>query len=248
MSQKMNKLIKMCFAIGSFAMIQSANAQQAAQMSPIKTIDISESSEIEVIPNKITLKIMLKERTEGKNQDPISIKLQEDSLRKVLKTMKIDASKLTVVDMSTTFETVRKRKDAVSVKVFNLELSKYADQNTIFQKLDKWKVFNAYVEKYEHSQFDSLVLETKKKALVIAKNNAKVLLKGIGEEISNPLEIRYEQGYIEYDRGTYSMMGLKVGRSDKMESDADDKEEEIQPLEFKKIKIKSTVFVKFQIK
>lgn len=238
----------MCFAIGSFAMIQSANAQQTAQMSPIKTIDISESSEIEVIPNKITLKIMLRERTEGKNQDPISIKVQEDSLRKVLKTMKIDASKLTVVDMSTTFETVRKRKDAVSVKVFNLELSKYADQNTIFQKLDKWKVFNAYVEKYEHSQFDSLVLETKKKALVIAKNNAKVLLKGIGEEISNPLEIRYDQGYIEYDRGSAPMTASMWGRSDKMQSDADDKEEEVQPLEFKKIKIKSTVFVKFQLK
>lgn len=238
----------MYIATCGFAMIQFAYAQQAAQMSPIKTIDISESSEIEVVPNKITLKIMLKERTDGKNQDPISIKVQEDSLHKCLKTLKIDASKLTVVDMSTTFETVRKRKDAVSVKVFNLELSKYADQNTIFQKLDKWKVFNAYVEKYEHSQFDSLVLETKKKALVIAKNNAKVLLKDIGEEISNPLEIRYEQGYIEYDRGSAPLMATMWGRSDKMESDSDDQAEEIQPLEFKKIKIKSTVFVKFQIK
>jgi hypothetical protein len=244
----MKNSLKIYIAIGSFALFQPLISQQQALVSPIKTIDISESSEIEVIPNKITLKIMLRERTEGKNQDPISIKLQEDSLRKVLKTMKIDASKLTVVDMSTTFETVRKRKDAVSVKVFNLELSKYADQNTIFQKLDKWKVFNAYVENYEHTQFDSLVLETKKRALILAKNNAKSLLKGIGEEISNPLEIRYEQGYIGYDKGAFSMMGIKVGRSDKMQSDADDQEEEIQPLEFEKIKIKSTVFVKFQIK
>lgn len=244
----MKNILKMYCVFGGFVFMQPVFSQQQAQMSPLKTIEISESSEIEVIPNKITLKIMLRERTEGKNQDPISIKVQEDSLRKVLKTMKIEATKLTVVDMSTTFETVRKRKDAVSIKVFNLELSKYSDQNIIFQKLDKWKVFNAYVEKYEHSQFDSLVLETKKKALVLAKNNAKVLLKGIGEEISNPLEIRYDQGYIEYDRSSTPMTASMWGRSDKMQSVSEDQDEEVQPLEFKKIKIKSSVFVKFQLK
>ena len=240
--------MKSIFVILSFAIFHTATSQQLPQVSPIKTIDISESSEIEVIPNKITLKIVLKERTEGKNQDPISIKVQEDSLRKFLKMMKIDATKFTVVNMSTSFETVRKRKDAVSVKIFNLELSKFSDQELIFQKLDKWNVFNAYVEKYEHTHFDSLVLETKKRALILAKNNAKSLLKGIGEEISNPLEIRYDQGYIEYDRGGSPMMATMWGRSDKMQSDAEDQVEEIQPLEFKKIKIKSTVFVKFQIK
>jgi hypothetical protein len=160
--------------------------------------------------------------------------------------MKIDASKLTVVNMSTTFESVRKRKDAVTIKVLNLELSKYSDQNLIFQKLDKWKVFNAYVEKYEHTQYDSLVLEMKKLALIIAKNNAKLLLKGIGEELLCPLEIRYEQVYASDN--TSPMLSLMRGSRDKMEVIGDGDNEESQPLELNKIKIKSNVFVKFQIK
>jgi uncharacterized protein YggE len=243
----MKNSLKIYIAIGTFALFQPLISQQQAQVSPIKTIDISESSEMQVNPNKITVKIVLKERTEDKNQQPISIKIQEDSLRLMLKKMKIDASKLTVVNMSTTFESVRKRKDAVSIKVLNLELSKYSDQNLIFQKLDKWKVFNAYVEKYEHTQYDSLVLEMKKLALMLAKNNAKLILKGIGEELLSPLEIRYEQVYLSDNISP--MLSMMKGSSDKMDMiEKDDDKEESQPLELGKIKIKSNVFVKFQIK
>ncbi len=247
----MKKMIKMYLAIGSFAIGLPLMAQQQAQMSPIKTIDISESEEIEVFPNKITLRIILKERTEGKNQDPISIKGQEDSLRKILKTMKIEASKLSVVEMNTSFENVRKRKDAVTTKVFNLELTKYSEQNRIFQKLDDWKVFSAYVEKYEHSQFDSLVLEMNRKALIKAKNHAKYILGGIGEEILYPLEIRYgdasESEYIGYESPRVYISDSSTNRKIAGDDDANEGEENAA-LEFKKIKIQSNVFVKFQIK
>lgn len=245
----MKKMIKMYLAIGSFAIGLPVMAQQQAQMSPIKTIDISESEEIEVFPNKITLRIILKERTEGKNQDPISIKGQEDSLRKILKTMKIEASKLSVVEMNTSFENVRKRKDAVTTKVFNLELTKYSEQNRVFQKLDDWKVFSAYVEKYEHSQFDSLILEINKKALFKAKKNAQYILSGIGEVILNPLEIRFDNVNLNYDFKSIQMRGSRMDAAqtyvDGINETSDSEE---QPLELKKIKIKSNVFVKFQIK
>lgn len=243
--------MKMYLAIGSFAICLPAMAQQQAQMSPIKTIDISESEEIEVFPNKITLRIILKERTEGKNQDPISIKGQEDSLRKILKTMKIEASKLSVVEMNTSFENVRKRKDAVTTKVFNLELTKYSEQNRIFQKLDDWKVFSAYVEKYEHSQFDSLVLEMNRKALIKAKKNAQYVLSGIGEVILNPLEIRYvgasQNEYMAYESPVVYSSDSSANR--KIAGDSDESAgEAISALEYKKIKIQSNVFVKFLIK
>jgi hypothetical protein len=59
----MKNSLKIYIAIGTFALFQPLISQQQAQVSPIKTIDISESSEIQVNPNKITVKIVLKERS-----------------------------------------------------------------------------------------------------------------------------------------------------------------------------------------
>lgn len=210
---------------------------------PIKTIDISESAEVEVLPNKISLRIQLRDRTEQKGEAKISIKAQEDSLRNLLKRMKIDASKLSVVSMSTSYVQIRKKeKDAVTLKEFDLQLSKLADQLEVFKNLDKWQVFNAYVTQYEFTAYDSLKLELQKKALVKAKNRANYLLSSIGETVRNPLEIRFEN---YGDEGiAFSYMGSRMNKlAGVQDGDADSQE-----LEYKKIKIKVSVFVKFQIK
>ena len=210
---------------------------------PIKTIDISESAEVEVLPNKISLRIQLRDRTEQKGEAKISIKAQEDSLRNLLKRMKIDASKLSVVSMSTSYVQIRKKeKDAVTLKEFDLQLSKLADQLEVFKNLDKWQVFNAYVTQYEFTAYDSLKLELQKKALVKAKNRANYLLSSIGETVRNPLEIRFEN---YGDEGiAFSYMGSRMNKlAVVQDGDADSQE-----LEYKKIKIKVSVFVKFQIK
>ncbi len=233
----------------SFLLNSNLKAQVGSNNSePIKTIDISESAEVEVVPNKISLRIYIKDRTEQKGEAKISIKAQEDSLRILLKYMKIDASKLSVVSMSTSYVQVRKReKDAVTVKVFDLQLSKLSDQLEVFKKLDKWQVFNAYVTQYEYTAYDSLKMELQKQALVKAKNRANFLLSSIGETVRNPLEIRFEnfgdEGIVD------SLLGVSYNNRmmSKIALDQDG-EDDSQELEYKKIKIKVSVFVKFQIK
>lgn len=237
---------------GLFAVILFIPALLSAQVSvpqPMKTIDISEFAEIEVIPNKISLRIELKERTELKNEIKISIKAQEDSLRNLVKRMKIDASKLSVISMSTTYTQIRKKeKDAITHKVFDLELTQFSDVNLFMQKLDKWMVYGAYITKIEHNQYDSLMREMQKNALIKAKKTAQFILEGINESLANTLEVRFEMLNYGNDMPYY---GVRVGTKDKIQTNFDasyESDEEISNIELKKIKIKSVVFVKFQIK
>ena len=238
-------VLAMTFLLGS-----NLIAQQNSN-SPIKIIDVNESSEIEVLPNKISIRIELKERTELKNESKISIKVQEDSLRNLLKRMKIDASKLSVVSLSTSYTQIRKKeKDAVTNKIFDLELSQFSDANLLMQKLDKWLVYGAYITKVEHNQYDSLMREMQKKALIKAKKNAQFILDGINESIANTLEVRFEMSNYENNMPFAYLMGS--GRQDKIfhrsMNDSSESDDENAPVELKKIKIKSVVFVKFQIK
>lgn len=216
---------------------------------PVKTMDINETSEIEVMPNKITIRIELKERTELKNEAKISIRTQEDSLRNFLKRMKIDASKLSVVSMNTNYTQIRKKeKDAVTSMVFDLEVSKFADQNAIFNKLDKWQVYQAFISNVEHSKYDSLMLEVQKAALIKAKVNASYLLSSIGESVLTPIEIRFDK---MFENNFYMVGGeraMKFQTLAGVSESADDRDETLERLELKKIKIKSNVFVKFQLK
>jgi len=236
------------YLISLFALSFLINSKIVAQVGsvasePIKTIDVTESAEIEVLPNKISLRIQLRDRTEQKGETEISIKAQEDSLRRLLKRMKIDETKLSVVSMSTSYIQIRKKeKDAVTVKEFDLQLNTLTDQLEVFKNLDKWQVFNAYVTQYECTAFDSLKIELQKKALVKAKNKANFLLSAIGETVKNPLEIRFENYGDEGIAVSYA--GSRMG---KIAFDLD-VEDDSQELEYKKMKIKVSVFVKFQIK
>ncbi len=238
---------------GLFAAILFVPALLCAQVSvpqPLKSIDISEYAEIEVVPNRISLRIELKERTELKNDVKISIKTQEDSLRSLIKRMKIDASKLSVVSMSTTYTQIRKKeKDAVTNKVFDLELTQFSDANLFMQKLDKWMVYAAYITKVEHSQYDSLMREMQKTALIKAKKTAQFILEGINESVANTMEVRFEM--LNYGNDVPYSYWRGAGMKDKIQMNmeaSNESDDENANIELKKIKIKSVVFVKFQIK
>ena len=117
----------------------------------------------------------------------------------------------------------------------------------VFLELEKLEITDAYISKVNHSKMDSLRKEVKILAIKAAKDKAEYLLTAIGEQTGKPLIIREvdgssNQAYSNVSRGVSSE---NLGVNYYTEKNKDKEGNEIQ---FQKIKIKTSIYIKFLIK
>ncbi len=239
----MKKIIACIFAVVA---ISTSNAQvrpEFYQEPPY--IEVNGNAEKEIIPDEIYISIVLREKYDGKTK--ISIEEQETKLKEALKSAGINTADLYLSDANADYVKVRwKMKDVLTRKDYTLKLDNATAVGKVFQEFDKLQITDASVKRVNHSKLDSLQKEVRILAVKAAKQKAEYLLAAIGEQAGKPLIIRENEMYTPYPAEAMNVRGTFMNMEDQSQqagSDADKNE-----IQFRKILVKASVYVKYSIK
>ena len=113
----------------------------------------------------------------------------------------------------------------------------------MFEKLDALNIYGSYIAKVNHSKILEYKKEVRIMAIKAAKEKADYLLEAIGEETGKALkvnELNQNMGYANTSLNSRSM-GHSIHKEKKEGSDE-------VVIQFKKIKLRASIYVKFEIK
>lgn len=209
-------------------------------------IEVTGTAEQEIIPDEIYINIVIREKYV--NREKITIESQEEKLKAALKQIEVDLKNLYLSDANADYVKIKwKTKDVLTKKEFVLKVSTATTVGQVFQQLDNIEITDAYIARVNHSKIDSLRKDIKIKAIKAAKDKADYLLAAIGEQTGKPLIIQEREGsYASNVTSNYvgqlnevAMLGHVYNRA-KADGETD--------IQFKKIKVQSTIYIKFLIK
>lgn len=246
-------------------------AQNDSNTNDYPFIEVTGKSEIEVVPDEITIAIKIKERY--KNKEKITIRQQEDSLKYYIVKEELDLTKLTLSNANSDLVQVNWSKRQIITETNYRFLASTAEEVAkIFQIVEKFMLYDAYILKVDHSKIEELKSEVRIKAIKNAKEKADQMLTAIGSQTGKPRIIQETTPSPVY-RETYQSLATKEissvaattsgvyqnpGRGADYQYESHLRTETpVDPyslianrtnLTFSKIKIFCSVYVKFEIK
>lgn len=225
----------------------TAIAQDQINKEEKSFIEVNGIAEQEIIPDQIYISIIIREKYE--NKEKITIESQEEKLKTLLKEINIPTSNLYLSDANADYVKVKFRtKDVLTKKDYTLKVSSATSVGQVFQQLEKLEINDANVSKVSHSKIDSLRREIRIAAIKAAKNKADYLLNAIGEQTGKPLIVRENSnGNLEYNYNRASNTRVTSYQNARFLDDSD-KSSDDEEIQFQKIKIQSSIYVKFLIK
>ncbi len=232
--------------IGLIFLTQISLGQTQTNIEQKPHIEVTGYAEKKIVPDEIYLSITIKERESGR--DRITVEQQEMDIRQALNHLNIPLELLTVADAKADYIRVKwTKKDVISQSEYELKLSTAQQVADVFEKLDEMKIDNAFISKVSHSKIKEYRKEVEIEAIENAKAKADYLLAAIGQETGTALIINERNSntsnyYIDgiQVRGARSSSGImyEAPSQDKLKGTID----------FRKIKLETTIYVKFEIK
>lgn len=218
----------------------SAKAQNTESSKPF--IEVTGTAETEIVPDEIYISITLMERMDGKEK--ITIDKQEADLKKNLKELGIDLANLSLNSANADYGKVRKsEKDVLVNKSYTLKIGGTDMLAKVYERLDKINAYDAYISRYTHSKIIDLQKENRIKAVKAAKEKVDYLLAALTQQAGKPIQISEMDNYVE--QGTF--MPRPMMKSVQMMSNERTSEDSGAEMSFKKIKIRSSFLVKYEI-
>lgn len=218
--------------------IQKVNAQMPVPEPPY--LEVNGVAEKEIVPDKIFLGILIQERTSGKDQ--ITVAQQEEKLRNGLKKNGIELENLYVSDANANYHNRPWRgKEVVSQMQYELKLANATQVSNVFALLDEIEITNAWINRVDHSQINDYKKELRIEAIKAAKAKSDYLLNAIGQQTGKALIVRENEYYNPMPMYNYKAVGM-MSMEDSGGMPAS------EPLDFKKMKIQASIYVKFEVK
>jgi hypothetical protein len=204
-------------------------------------IEVVGNAEMEIFPDEIYISFTLKERMDGKKK--IDIEGQEKELKKQLQKAGFDLTKLILADASADFVTVkRKNQEVLASKNYSMKVATTTEVASVFEVLDGVQALNGDITRVAHSEIEKYRKEVKILAIKAAKEKAGYLLEAIGETVGKPLMIQEREQYDD-------IRPMMIRGAAMMKAESNDMAiEELPELSFQKIKLKYSVFARFEIK
>ena len=231
MKKTLTILIFFSLAMSSFA--------QTKNFLDVPYLETSARVDTLVTPDKIYLNITIQEKdSKGKK----SVEEQENKMAQRLKALGIDLDKqLVIKDLSSNFKKYfLRQKDVLKSKQYSLLVYSGKQAGEVMVALEKLDIANTYLEKTEYSKMDALELELKSKAIVKAKKKAEALTVPLGQKIGAAIHIMdtstpYYPRYNQAPRMEMKTMAMDMAEAEPLDID------------FEKIKVETSVNVKFKI-
>lgn len=205
-------------------------------------IEINGIAEKEIVPDRIYLGILIRERISGK--DKITVAQQEEKLKSGLKRKGIALENLYLSDANANYyNRPWKNREVISQTQYELRVSNATEVSEVFSLLDEIEITDAWIAKVDHSKMEELKKDLRIEAIKAAKAKSDYLLGAISQQTGKALIVReneYYQQPVYYNK-------MANTRMDMMES-AGAAAPEYNPIDFRKIKIQASVYVKFEVK
>ena len=205
-------------------------------------IEVNGYADTLVTPNEIFIKIIISEKD---TRDRVSLEEQEKKMVDAFKNLGIDTDKqLTTSDIGSNFKFYfLKSKDIIKSKTYILKVYTAMTATKVFLALEELEISNSSIDRVEHTELENLKNQMRTKAVMDAKKRAIELTIPLNQNIGNAIHIADEGNFTQNLQG--KLMGVQIGRVSSI-----NKVSNYEPpaIEFEKIKISSTVNVKFVIK
>lgn len=239
---KLKRLLTMAFLLTTILTFGQTNTPKNDEK---PYIEVTGTAEMEVIPDEIYIRIIIRERYV--NRTKVTIEEQEEKLKTAVKSIGVDLTNLYLSDANADYVKVSwQKKDMLTKKDYTLKVSNATTVGQVFQELDKLEITDASISKVSHSKIDSLRKEVRILAIKAAKDKADYLLSAIGEQTGKPLIVT-ENTQTIYREEILRMPARNVASisTGGIPGSIGDKENEIQ---FQKVKLTSSIYTKFSIK
>lgn len=204
-------------------------------------IEVIGQADTLVTPNKIWINILLTEKdSKGKK----SVEDLEKEMIKKLQEIGIDTENdLNMTDMTSNFKNyLLKPTDIFKTKSYVVIVTDAKSVVKIFLELENIGISNVRIEKIENSNAKKIQLLINGKAIENAKQIAESYSKPLHQKIGNALQISNFENISNQLAGRVNGLKIRGANSVKYYSES----QESQPnIEFEKIKISSTIQVKF---
>jgi uncharacterized protein YggE len=210
---------------------------------PKPYIEVRGVSETEIVPDEIYLDIQIKERVEkGKK---LTVDILERQLKTALVKIGVSEKNLSISDVNAVLaKTGWWKEEVLAIANYSLKVNGASKLKQVFEHLKKMKISDVNITKATHSNLIEIKKKNSIKAIKNAKEKADDLLSAIGEQTGKPILIneinnRNQPNFVNADfinRGNnYNALSKVKGYKNEI-------------VQFKKIKIVSTIYVKFLIK
>jgi uncharacterized protein YggE len=208
-------------------------------------IEVTGTARLEIVPDEIFINIGISERMDGKTR--ISVDEQETKLKELMKAEGIDTKNLYVAHANAAYVKTRREKGVVTSASYTLKVSNAAKVAKVFECVEKLDIQEAYVAQARHSKLDSLKKATRINAMKAAKDKADYLLAPIGESTGKAVVVRENTiGYGDDDFRPFR--GNVYQTHNYLANDSASWSTESEEIQFEKIVIEESVYVKFLIK
>jgi uncharacterized protein len=236
------KNLNFTLLIISCLLVNFSYSQQTNANEPSPYIEVTGIAKKEIIPDEIYIAITLKERHENKVK--ITIEEQEAKLKKAIIDLGLDINNLSLTDANADYIKIRwQTNDVITKKDYTLKVDNATSVGQVFQELEKIQITDAYISKVSHSQIEAFKKEVRIMAIKAAKEKADYLLEAIGEKTGKALIVT-ESDYHHQDNALVTSTFYKKQIYYNTSSEDVSNKEEIQ---FQKIIINATIYVKFSI-
>ncbi len=203
-------------------------------------IEVKGKAEMEIIPDLIYLSITIDEQD---NKAKKSLEQLEKEMVKKMSEIGIDVEKdLGVIDYASNFKNyILKSNDIYTQKRFQLVCHDATTVKNVFTELEKLEISNISLLKLDHSKITEYRKDVKIKAIKAAKNKADYLLEAIAQKTGKALYVEEVTGSIFKGSANYMASNQAYFAMNNY-----DKRKDSGP-EFEKIKVESTILVRFAI-
>ncbi len=204
-------------------------------------IEVNGYADTLVTPNEIYIQIVI---AESDSKGKISVEEQEGKMITALKSLNINTDvDLKLSDMLSNYKFyLLKSKDVMKTKEYVLKVSDAKMASRVLLKLENIGISNTSIQRVDHSQRESILNECRTKAVKNAYSKAVALTRPLSQEVGRALYISDNNSGYDY-RLQNASYGLMMSRKSMAESDY------VAPnIDFEKIRITSTVDVKFVLK
>lgn len=199
-------------------------------------MEVTGTAEMEVVPDEIYLKIVISEKDKGKKK----LEEQEKRMIEALEKLGIEVRKdLLVKDLTSDFKNYfLKRAAILTEKEYELCMHGSEKVGPLVLALEAAGISNISVDRVNHSQLEKYRREVKVNAVKAAKEKAEAFAEALGQQVGSALYVA------ENDNGYYTpqkmVANIRVRGTNVLE--------ESPVLDFKKIQLKYSVIVCFELK